>query len=188
VELAQEIQLQISVKVHMPKIDDSRHLATIEISSDDESEPVPKRIKTKNNSVAAQALQVPPPSRYRLQSRKETQKQTSQQLLRNISDSLDPSAIAARADERSFRNLQSAQVFALTNQVNDLTAKNEALRDRILECERMQIKAESQVDRYKGKVESLHDQLELIKTVCGMNKRRRYEDSSSPSASESSEV
>ncbi|RXW18718.1 hypothetical protein EST38_g7134 [Candolleomyces aberdarensis] len=81
--------------------------------------------------------QAPPRSRAR----------ANEALLANLTNTLDPAAQAARAEDRAARSLQTTQILSLTSQLREAQGTIEGLRTQLADAERRCAAAERRADK-----------------------------------------
>jgi hypothetical protein len=111
----------------------------VEISSDEDLPPYPVLPKNMQDSTA--------PVARRISASTHPRGNPAQEVLKSITNALDPNMQEARHSERSMYTFQTAQIFALNNQLRDTQAMLETLRDRLSSSERERNAAERRADR-----------------------------------------
>jgi hypothetical protein len=129
----------------------------IDISSEDDEEPIKltdtkpaaaKKIKVEPGTEANAARHEGPVARrIPITSSRHQTNPPGQDLLKNISNALDPTLQVERNEDRAARSFQTTQILALSNQVRDTQALLEGLRNRLSESERERYAAERRADR-----------------------------------------
>jgi hypothetical protein len=156
VERAHEIDYLMNEKAGSRDLDDEDIVDAepnvIEVSDADEKGITPHHNGAKLTVKAEYAGPVarrPAANRISMDSSRTGTRNSSRDLLTNISQALDPSLRRARADETSISTLQTSQIFSLSSQLRESRQQIEALRDKLFEAERRCNESERRADRAK---------------------------------------
>lgn len=172
VSRAHDVERLMNEKAETADLDDSE---VIDISSDSDDEdqenkaPVVK-VKTEPgvHTTAGPTVHRAPNNRLRPPTTTSSGRaQERNNLLVNLTNTLDPAAQAARAEDRAARSFQSAQIMTLSSQVRDSQMTIENLRSQLAASERRVAAAERLSERHAASAARLLDKLEFLKMFSG---------------------